>query len=149
MKNKIILLVTMLVLLTGCSKEKEAISGAEFKKIVTENTYEVVDVTNIYDYAKSAYLIKDDNYKIMFIEGKKIGDIQSTYTDEVTNIYSNIYSDNTRNNDKGEKWSYVELEDEDHYYYLCYINKTLVIVESDIENKNNMIDLLKKIEYYK
>ena len=31
MKNKIILLLTMLVLLTGCSKEKEAISGAEFK----------------------------------------------------------------------------------------------------------------------
>ena len=147
--KKIVLLLTIVVLLTGCSKEKEPISGESFNDIATEKKYEVTDVTNVYDYAKSAYLIKDDNYKVMFIEGKKIGDIQSTYSDEVTNIYSNIYSDNTRSNDKGEKWSYVELEDEDHYYYLCYINKTLVIVESDIDNKDNMISLLEKIGYYK
>lgn len=148
MKRKIIVLL-LVILLSGCSNEKTSITGDDFKKIVKDNKYEIIDVLNVYDYAKSAYLIKEDNYKIMFIEGKKLGDVQSTYTDEISNAYSNIYSDNKINKDKGEKWSYVELEDSDHYYYIIYINKTLLIVESNVDNKSEMINFINDLNYYK
>ena len=142
MRKLIIILV--LLLLVGCSKK--SLTTKEFKKIMRDNNYYVVSVKkqfSEYDYIEEALLARKDNINIEYY---LMSDVENTdafydYNKDVIEAYKTKYD-----TDKESKNKYL-LETDEKYMVISCISNTCIYVDTDVENKRSVNDILKKLGY--
>ena len=149
------IIILTLIVLTGCSKKPASMK--DFANLMKDKNISIYDVTDIYGYAKKAYKTNSEDYQVLFVESKNLKDMQGVFLDEVKNIYGfsgiatkssdieDIDKDSSEiqpNVQSGKSWGRVEIETEDNYYYVSYIDKTMLLI---IGNKDNA-DMLKEIK---
>ena len=81
------LVLVSILLLTGCSSTKEAISGDKFVEVANTFYYYPNDITSYYDYSETAKYYSDKDISMTFIVGKRAYDIEGVFLDEVKNVY--------------------------------------------------------------
>jgi hypothetical protein len=153
-----------IIFLTGCSKKKTSISADEFFNNADKQGIVVTDVTSLYGLAKKAYQTQpnDGKYKIIFIEGESLNDMQYMFFDEGKNIYEKAGIQDeyetkevgqlttkapTKYIYNGKNWESLEVITDNNYYYLSFIDNTLLYMESDTENRDKMEKLKDTIKY--
>ena len=154
------LLLILIVFITGCKKAKQALDGPTFVTRATNLEITPTNVNNIYGYAKSSYQATTDDYNIIFIETNKESDAHSTFLDEAKNIYiltgsevegeSSITTKKQENNRvvlAGKNWESLETEYEGTYYYLIYVDKTVLYIKSKSSSKQLMKKLIDAMKY--
>lgn len=153
MKNfKVLLLLVLVVLLSACSSNKEAIDDEKFKNIMEKDGFSITsakDQFSEYDYIEDVYLaidknstyqiefyeLEDDEYAISFYNvNKEI--FQASETDK--SVYTNV--------DLTESNKYT-LTTEDDYKVLSRIEDTVIYVDVDKEYKEEVQSVLKKLGY--
>lgn len=151
-KFKILMLMVLVVLVSACDSKKEAIDDEEFRRIMTDEKFEIVNVEKQfeqYGYVDEAYValeennnyqiefyeLEDENYAKSFYENnKKI--FQASETD--SSIYTNV--------DLTESNKYT-LTTDTEYKVLSRIDETVIYLNADKEYKKEVQSILKKLGY--
>lgn len=153
-----ILFITI-IFFTGCSKNKTAITGEEFLTKASDLGFSLSDVTTSYGFSNKAYQTERDEYSILFIEGKKLSDITGMFVDEINNIYSEsemvgtLTSENSttkkidRVPSEGKNWKALEVNSGGYYYYVIYVDNTLLYLKGNSSHKDSLIKLKDAIKY--
>ena len=147
-KFKILILCLFAILVSGCSEIKSSIDGETFKEKAEGYKYVIQDITSQYAYAESSYLISNDNFKILYVEGKKKYDIEGIFIDECKNIFNTIgdvvYKDNVSG---GTNWTSLSVTTDDTYYYVSWIDDTYIYASSSIDGKKNIEKFMDELGY--
>lgn len=164
-KYKLLTIILIgIIILSGCSKNKKAVSGDDFNKKASEQNVSLTDVSSYYGIADKAYQTvgNSDDYKVLFVEGSKQSDIINMFLDEGVNIYSKAgikdQYDSVEPGElttqtprkyvvKGKNWQSLEVITDSRYYYLVYVDKTLLHVEGSIEYKDLLTKLKNSVNY--
>ena len=145
----ILSIIICLIIFTGCSLNKPSVSGKDFYE-KTRGIVQLYDYSNYYGIAKTAYQTQETEYKVLYIEANNISDIKGMYIDEAKNIYDKAgISDDEEANAKivkktlnGKNYSSLEVTNEINYYYLIYVDNTLLYMECTKDKK----ELLSKVK---
>lgn len=153
--NFILIGIILFVIFGTCSfflfsfinKEKESLTSTEFKNIMEDKGYEVVDATNQfegYNEIQTVYLAVDKNkeYQIEFYDLKAESEAISFYNhNKKIAGSSNNYSEMNLNN-------YSKYTSSDsNYLVISRINNTVVYVDEDIKHKDVIKSVLKDLGY--
>ena len=150
-KFKMLILLTVSVLLTGCGlKEKEPIDDEIFNKIMTNEGFKVVDVEQQfeqYGYFEDSYVATNNNYQIEFYELEN-----DRYAIEFYNTNKNIFE-----NQKGGTYvdSHIDLDKvnkytlttDKEYKVISRIEDTVVYLNVDKKYKEEVNNILGKLGY--
>ena len=162
MKNKKLLLYVVLIssffLLCGCDKEKNKTSNSakETVKNIIEsnknNDFFMIDSTSSYEkdeYIDAALVASKDNVNIniFIINDKEQIDYSLDFYDDT---YSKLKTESdTYNIEKKDKYSFIEFTSATKYAYVYSSDNIFVTIDTNIENKDNAINSLKELGYYK
>lgn len=158
------LVLVSILLLTGCSSTKEAISGDKFVEVANSFYYYPKDITSYYDYSETAKFYNDKDISMTFIVGKRAYDIEGVFLDEVKNIYEksgyNVTESTTQavvntttlsatkaDITSGKNWQKVIITNADKFYCVSRIDDTYLEIEADISQKDNLIKFLDALGY--
>ena len=153
-----------IVILSGCSKTKKSITAQEFYEAADKQGIVVQDLSQHYGIAKKAYQSEnnDNKYSILFIEGNSINEMQNMFYDEAKNIYAKAGIKDQYDSQEagklttkapkkyvlsGKNWESLEVTTDNKYYYLIFIDETLLYMESDNDNKDLVNKLKDTIKY--
>jgi PBP1b-binding outer membrane lipoprotein LpoB len=153
-----------IIILTGCSKTKKAATAQEFYDVADKNGIVVQDVSQLYGLADKAYQSSpnDNQYKLLFIQGKSMSDMQNMFLDEASNVYNKTGLSEEKETQEvgtlttkapkkfiasGKNWQSVEVSTDDYYYYIAYVDNTLIYIESTTSNKEKLIKIKDTIKY--
>ena len=167
-KYRIILILLLVVIVTGCEQKKSKIDAPTFNTYASNLGIKVQDVTQYYGYADVAYQTNYNEFKVLFIDFKDSGvDSQGIFLDQVNNIYSSAgVSDSTNGNspttvitsvattkkytkdtDNGDNWVYTKIVTEDKFYYAAKVDDTMLYIVSDLDHKDTVEQLISTMKY--
>lgn len=146
-KTKILLMCLAVVIITGCTKNKEAITGDDFKEVIAKTEYKIQDYTSQFAYAKHSYLINQNNFYFLFVQGNKKYDIEGIFIDECENIYKAAGTDYDSRTLGGKNWTRLEVSNENTYYLVQWVGDTYIYAKASLENKEKVMNLIKEMNY--
>lgn len=151
-KIKTLVLSILVVLLSACSLNKEAIDVDKFKEKMRDKDYYVVNSKeqfSEYDYIIDSYIAinSDKTYQIEFYKLLDIDNSLAFYNYnkdifDASRTSNSTYTDiNLSNNNK------YTLSTEDSYKVLSRIDDTVIYVNTDIKYKDEINSILKNLGY--
>ncbi len=139
---------------TDNNKDKQAISASEFKTLMEQKGYSILDATDqfkSYEKIKQVYVAMstDYSYKIEFYEVEDDAYATSFYnTNRYTFRTSKSDSDEeTENNGEIENYSKYTLTSDTNYKLVTRINNTIIYADVNIDDKDNVENVLKELGY--
>ncbi len=151
-KLKVILLLILVIFLSACSFDKKAIDSSEFKEIMRDNSYYVVnskDQFSEYDYILNSYIAIDSqqNYQIEFyeLEDEENAIAFYDYNKDIFEGYkisTSIYTDVSFSNN-----SKYTLTTDDSYRVLSRVDNTVIYISVDKKYKDEVKSILKELGY--
>ena len=147
MKFKVLIVMFMMILTVGCSKDKTAITGSDFYDKAIEAEYKVVDNTYQFDYADYVYSITKGDLKMYFVDGKKSYDLKGLFLDECANVYKNMTEEYDKSTSGGENWTTLKIKNDETFYYVSWIKDTYLYVEAPISKEKELKKFIDSIGY--
>ena len=140
---KKIIIICLLIFSLGCSKK--GISINNFKTLMRDNGYYVISIKDqfkSYSYIKEAYLAR----KNINVEFYIMSDSDNTkafydYNKDVIEAYKTKYDEYKESSNK-----YILSTDEKYMFISC-IDNTCIYIDTDIKNKDEAINIIKKLGY--
>ena len=159
-KLKIVLLLVLVLLTTGCGK-RNAATPEQFEE--TFKNYTVEDVSSSYTFAEKAYKVtSSDNMIVIYLKCKSTDVIKDIYYDEISNITKKAAADLIANNDsdyqykeediektitKGDNYTVAQYSLRDSYYRISWIDNTYIYGTIDIGSKTKLVNLMSSLKY--
>lgn len=151
-KIKILMLLVFAFLLSACGTKKEALDEENFRRIMTDTGFTIVDVEKQfeeYGYFDDALIALEQtsNYQIEFYELENEGYAKSFYDNnkeifEASKTDKSIYT----NLDLTERNKYT-LVTETEYKVISRIEDTVIYINVNKEYKDEVNNILKKLGY--
>lgn len=153
MKKKIflvIVLMTSLLLLTGCGKK--ALTIEEFTSSFDTNKYTVGEYENgqidtIIDGLERGAYITNGSYSIDFYILENTTKAEELFKDEKETFKANKEGKTTENSIKSNNYESYELTTNLMYMYTCRVDNTLLYVSANVEDKDEIKKLVKNLGY--
>lgn len=147
MKKRLIFIVVLsIIFLTGCASEKEKITANTFARVLKKHNLTVADQTEVYDLYNSYLVYEDSNFTFRYIDTKSQKDIEGIYLDETNNIVKAFKTKEKPRVKNGDNWSSFEMYDDNMYYYLLWIDDTLIYVYSKPDYKDTVKNIISELE---
>lgn len=150
MKKFLILMVSVLVLLTGCDKKKE-LDGENFKSYMEKKGYSIHDVYKQYsgDLVSSALIALNDkaSYQIEFLEFKSEDYAKNSFQANRTLFRENKEDDDKEESISKDNFSKYTLVTKDMYYVISRKNNTLIYLTVDGSYKEDIDEILEDLGY--
>ena len=159
-KLKVILLLVLVILTTGCGTRKAA-TPEQFEE--TFKDYKVEDVTSSFTFAEKAYKVtSSDNMIVIYFKCKSVDVVKDIYYDEITNLTKKAAADLVANNGseykfkeediektitKGENYTISQYSLRDSYYRVSWIDDTYIYGTVDIGQKTKLVNLMSSLKY--
>lgn len=159
-KIKILLLVLLVILTTGCGNRKAA-TPDEFKEKAKD--YTVNDVLSTFSFAEEAYEVKgNNNLVVYYVKCKTTDTVRSIYYDEITNVskraaaelvaaggsdYEFNENDIDKTITKGDNYTISTYNLKDKYYRISWIDDTYVYGSVDSNHKTELNNFMKSLNY--
>lgn len=149
MKKIIILLIVIMGTLTGCVKDKKAITAEEFTSKMEEKGFEVVDRTAQLEYiqANQCIVASNDDYQLYFYV---------LYSEEDAMMMHQVNKQEFKEN-KGKLWSESDVNINNYNFYsitsngmysvISRVSDTLIYAEESKEKKGEIKSILKELGY--
>lgn len=138
--------IIVLLTITGCKKKK--ISIEEFNKKMTNDGYTIKDLGEEEKIKKSSLAVDSDNqYEIYFYEFNNFDDAKSIFYDIKDSVSKLAVKGSTSGIIERKKYLKYVLTNNDYYYVISTIDNTLVFGVTNVDNKNNLKNIIKKIGY--
>lgn len=145
-----ILSLILVFTLTGCfSKEK-----IDTKKFISVTKDERLTVYGITEYYKSYENLKSGyaassllGWRITFFEFKDSTSAEDIYEKEVKKIKKNKSKDDEEDTSGVRNYKTYELTTKSNYYYISRVDDTLLVVDSNKNNKDEIKKFIDKLGY--
>lgn len=147
MKLKVLFVAVMIILVAGCAKDKEAITGSDFLEKAEEANYKMVDNTAAFDYAESVYSVSSKEFTMYFIDGKKSYDIKGLFLDECANIYKKMTDEYDKTTTGGDNWTTLEIKTDKKYYYVSWVKDTYLYIEAPLAKEKELEKFVDSLGY--
>lgn len=134
------------------NKEKDSITAEQFRSIMEQNNYTVVDDSyqfSQYDYVKQVYIAADSSYsyQIEFYELSDESNAIGFYNNNASIFQSRKGNAATETNVSGKNFSKYTLSSGGSYMAVSRINNTVVYVDVTSEYEDVVKDILDDIGY--
>ena len=144
------LILVMTILVTGCSKK--AITAADFKTIMEERGYSIIDATSQfsgYGYVKSAYIAlgTDEEFQIEFYEMSSVDKAVSFYNNNKAIFESSKSSAAVESTVNMGNHSKYTLTTNGSYKIVSRIENTVVYLDVAEDKKDIVKDILEALGY--
>ncbi len=159
-KFKVILLLFLVILTTGCGTRKAA-TPEQFEEAFKD--YKVEDVTSSFTFTEKAYKVTSaDNMIVIYFKCKSVDVVKDIYYDEITNLTKKAAADLVANNGseykfkeediektitKGENYTISQYSLRDSYYRVSWIDDTYIYGTVDIGQKTKLVNLMNSLKY--
>ncbi len=159
-KFKVLLILFLVILTTGCGNRKAA-TPEQFKDAFKD--YKVEDVTSTYAFAEKAYQVTStDNMIVIYFKCKSTDVVRNIYYDEITNITKKAGAELIANNDsdykykeediektitKGDNFTVSQYSLRDTYYRVSWIDDTYIYGTVDIGQKTKLVNIMSALKY--
>lgn len=141
-----------LILVTGCADKKE-LSSDEFESIMIKEEFSVIDNTDNYKELSKVKKVLvatdiDSSFKIEYYVFNDVKNAEELF-DKKENKFKNTSSlKKTQYQTYGlGNYSYYSLTTDDYYKVVSRIGKTVVVTDSNVEHKEKLKKVFKKIGY--
>ncbi len=153
MKKKILLitiLITSLLFLTGCGKK--ALTIEEFTSSFDTNKYTVGEYQNgqidtVIDGIQRGAYITNGSYTIDFYILENTSKAEALFKDEKATFEASKDGKTIENSIKINNYESYELTTDLMYMYTCRIDNTLLYINANVEDKDEIKSLVKKLGY--
>lgn len=135
-KLKSIICAIMLILLAGCGKKINYVPINEFEGIIGKYQYELVNSTDLYNYAEEAYILSDSNVHFEYITTNKINEAKGIYMEDFANIFNEVNGKYENEIKSDDNWSTFEVKTDERCYFMFLYNKTYIYIEMPIKNES-------------
>jgi len=152
-----IIAIVILVVIVGAvfinlNKEKTPIAASSFKSTMEQKGYTVVDTNSQfagYDYINQAYLAEssDGSYQIEFYETSDESYAINFYNNNQARFESSKGSASSESNVNLKNSSKYTLSSNGKFMVVSRIDNTIIYVNTDEKNKDNIKDILKELGY--
>ena len=141
---KKIIIICLLLLTLGCSKN--SISTKEFKSTMRNNDYYVISIKDqfaSYNYITEALLARKDSINVEFYVMSDNDNAKAFYD------YNKDVIEAYKMNDSKYKETSTKyiLSTDEKYMVISLIDNTCIYVDTNIENKDKVNSILKKLGY--
>lgn len=149
MKKRLVMIITcicMVLLLTGCSKDK--IKADAFINISMDNNLSVTSESSReqIETVVNELIASNDKYVVEFYEFKDIESAKDFFDDR-KNTFKNSKVYKSHVSLTGNNYSSFAIEANGRYSYICRVDDTILLVLSDEEHKDEVKELIKKYGY--
>lgn len=153
MKKKIFLVIVLmssLLLLTGCGKTALTIEG--FTSSFDTNKYTVGEYQNgqidtVIDGLQRGAYVTNGSYTIDFYILESASKADALFQDEKATFEANKDGKTVENSVKSGNYEKYELTTNLIYMYTCRVDNTLLHISANIEDKDEIKSLVKKLGY--
>lgn len=147
--TKIICILAMLLVTSGCSKE--VLNTNTFAAILKNNGFNLIDLTEQYknqNHINKVIIGKNNNeYQIEYYLLKDIETAKSLYNKNVNNISKLNVSTTKQTKLEGNNYLKYTLVTTDNYYVIMQLDNTLIYIESSIDYEDEINEILKEMKY--
>lgn len=155
---KVILIIALIIILIVgglffyLNIPKDSITVSEFKSIMEEKEYELIDVSlqfAEYDFVEEAYLALDreNDYQIEFYELSDEKNAIAFYNNNKKSFEDSKSGSSVETNLNGKNYSRYVLSSGGDYMLLSRIDNTVIYVCEDVELKDTINDVLDELGY--
>ena len=145
--SEVLALFMALIMLTGCTATKEVISAENFINKVEGESYTVVDISD-------QYTEEDSVIKVLIAEGTDYNIeyyLLGTHDDAVALFEATVQDVSTGSgsyvSQNGKNYSTFKGTYDEVYYYISQIENTLIYIQADASNKNDVSQITKKLGF--
>lgn len=140
-------LLLVLTVLAGCSLSKTAITSSDFESIMKAEGFQVVDATEDVDggsaVLKATFATKDDlQYEYYLLSDTKTA--QNVFE---SNKYSIEEGSGAYSSVNGSNYATFSGEYDGKYYYIAYVEDTMIYVEAEAAQKADVKAIIEKLGY--
>ena len=139
-------------LISLLNKEKDSITADQFKEIMEQKSYEIVDAkyqVSQYNFVDQVYLAMDGSYsyQLEFYQMSDEAMATSFYNTCVANFDNTKGSSSMNSSISGKNYSKYTLEANGKYSVVSKINNTILYVNVDSQYKDTVKDIIDEIGY--
>lgn len=152
MKNKLLIpiLIISLLFLTSCTKK--ALTIEEFTSSFDTNKYTVDEyqdgqIDTVIDGLERGAYVTNGSYSIDFYILENTTKASELFKDEKETFKANKEGKTTENSIKSNNYESYELTTSLMYMYTCRVDNTLLYVSANVEDKDEIKSLVKKLGY--
>lgn len=153
MKKKILLitiLITSLLFLTGCGKK--ALTIEEFTSSFDTNKYTVGEyqegqIDTVIDGLQRGAYVTNGSYTIDFYILENTSKAKALFKDEKATFEASKDGKTIENSIKINNYESYELTTDLMYMYTCRVDNTLLYINANVEDKDEIKSLVKKLGY--
>lgn len=147
-KIKLLLVCTLVLLASGCSKTREAVSPEKFSNILTSHNYKLLDKTDTVDYAEAAYVVNSEAIEFAYINGKRKYDIEGLFIEECKNVLNDVGSkEYDKDLGSGDNYAYLKITTDEKFYYVSWIDDTYLYIKAPVGRQDDLEGVLKELGY--
>lgn len=149
----IILLVAIIgvvILVMSVNKEKTSITAENFKSIMENKGYTVLDAKYQfaeYDFIQKVYLALNENYQIEFYEMQDLSNAIEFYNNNVSIAEQSKGTEATYTQVGGKNYNKYTLSSNGKYKAITRINNTVVYLNVDTQYKDIVKTILDELGY--
>lgn len=152
---KILIGIILVVIVARCvfvvfNKKKTAITAEEFKSIMEEKEYTVVETTSQfaeYDFVKKSYIATDGKYKFEFYELATEEDAIEFFNNNKTIFENEEGEASAIESNNGKNYEKISLIKNGKYKCISRIKNTALYINIDTEYEGHLKENLKKLDY--
>jgi len=125
--------------------EKEPISARDFSEYMEDNNYFVLDV----EMDEKVYLAidEDDEYQVVFFEFDDEKAANTLYSNSKSDLEETSERNKSHTEVSGKNYNKYTLSAGDSYSVVSRIENTVITVEADKDDKEEVNDVLKELGY--
>lgn len=150
LKSVLVVLSILCLFITGCGNKK-SITAKEFKSILEQEKFEVIDMTKevTNDDIVKIYIAVDSNkkYQFVFYETRNSSLVKELFTENQNSLESRKHSGYAETTLSLFNYNKYTLNTGGYYFVVSRINNTLVLAQSTSKDKKHLQAILKKIGY--
>lgn len=147
MKKKILVILCMTFLLTGCFK-KESLTVEQVKEKINDLGYQVYDVDlGLHENSEGILLIQDEKFNSEYIVLNSIENAEELFESYVNSYQDYKGKSNRESKSKAKNYRTYKLITADKYLYASRVEDTLLIIMGEKNAKDKIDEYIKLLGY--
>lgn len=145
-----IFFIVIFIFLTGCCLKKNVLSQDDLELYSSKNQYffeEISDEDIDQDFVNEAYILYHNGWQIEFYFLKDSETAKNLYLINKKNIEDYFTSTSSEDKEYGLNYKRYSLITPKRYYYVTYVNNTLMYVDVDVVHYKKVNGIIKQLGY--
>ena len=148
--KKIVFLILIVILLSGCAFKKNALSFDRFQEITINNEYQFTDITTNFtekDNVIEAGMSSTSTWHIEYYHLNSKDNALKMFNYNKGLFNNTISTKNIKIENNGLNYTYYSLTTTKEFMYICQVDDTLLYAKVPVEYRKKVLNFINEIGY--